>query len=178
MIILALGSNLSSSFGNRFKNIDKAIEYLKNYDIELIKKSSFYETLSYPNKNDPKFINIVIEISTKLTVKELASKIIIVENKLERKISSKILLTGVGSYLPENKCSNEDLSKYVDTSDEWIFKRSGIKFRHFISNKQTTSDMAVNASIKAIKVSMIKKEDISETDNRSAIQKLIDKFSN
>ena len=76
------------------------------------------------------------------------------------KISSKILLTGVGSYLPENKCSNEDLSKYVDTSDEWISKRSGIKFRHFISDKQTTSDMAVNASIKAIKVSMIKKEDI------------------
>ena len=66
----------------------------------------------------------------------------------------------MGSYLPENKCSNEDLSKYVDTSDEWISKRSGIKFRHFISNKQTTSDMAVNASIKAIKVSMIKKEDI------------------
>ena len=76
------------------------------------------------------------------------------------KISSKILLTGVGSYLPENKCSNDDLSKYVDTSDEWISKRSGIKFRHFISDNQTTSDMAVNASIKAIKTSMIKKEDI------------------
>ena len=44
-----------------------------------------------------------------------------------------ILLTGVGSYLPKNKTSNNDLAKSIDTSDEWITKRTGIKFRHFVS---------------------------------------------
>ena len=85
MIILALGSNLTSNFGNRFENIDKAVEYLKDYNIKVIKKSSFYETESFPNKNDPKFINIVIEVSTQLDLEDLASKIMIVENKLGRK---------------------------------------------------------------------------------------------
>ena len=85
MIILALGSNLPSNFGNRFENIDKAIELLKNYNIKIIKKSSFYETESYPNKNDPKFINIVIEISSNLNPEDLASILMLVENKLGRK---------------------------------------------------------------------------------------------
>ena len=54
MILLGLGSNLSSRYGNRFENIDLAISYLESYKIKLIKKSSFYETLSYPNKENPK----------------------------------------------------------------------------------------------------------------------------
>lgn len=69
-------------------------------------------------------------------------------------------MTGVGSYLPKKKYSNEDLSKFVNTSDEWITKRSGIKFRHFVSDDETTSDMAVNAALNAITNSQIKKEDI------------------
>ncbi len=85
MIILSLGSNLSSSFGDRFANIDIAISYLENYKVKLIKKSSYYETPSYPNKNNPKFINIVIKIETELSPKDLASKLIIIEEKLERK---------------------------------------------------------------------------------------------
>ncbi len=67
-------------------------------------------------------------------------------------------MTGVGSYLPKNKYSNEDLTKFIDTSDEWITKRSGIKFRHFVSKNETTSDMAVNAAFNAIKNAHIKKE--------------------
>ncbi|MDC1023305.1 3-oxoacyl-ACP synthase, partial [Alphaproteobacteria bacterium] len=58
-------------------------------------------------------------------------------------ISNTILLTSVGSYLPENIYSNNDLSKFVNTSDEWIYKRSGIKNRHFVSKGETTSDLAV-----------------------------------
>ena len=50
-------------------------------------------------------------------------------------MSDVILMTGVGSYLPKNKFSNEDLSQFIDTSDEWITKRSGIKSRHFVSKK-------------------------------------------
>ena len=64
MIILGLGSNLHSSFGNRFENISLAISYLKSYKIKVIKESSYYETPSYPDNKNPKFINIVIEIST------------------------------------------------------------------------------------------------------------------
>ena len=67
-------------------------------------------------------------------------------------------MTGVGAYLPKNKYSNEDLTKFIDTSDEWITKRSGIKFRHFVSKNETTSDMAVNAASNAIINAQIKKE--------------------
>ena len=89
MILLSLGSNLSSSFGNRFKNLELAISHLKSHKIELITKSSFYETPSYPNNNDPKFINMIINISTKLTPEKLASSIIYTEEKLERKRNTK-----------------------------------------------------------------------------------------
>jgi len=89
MILLSLGSNLSSSFGNRFKNLELAISYLQSQKIELITKSSFYETPSYPNNNNPKFINMIINITTKLTPQKLASAIINTEEKLERKRNKK-----------------------------------------------------------------------------------------
>ena len=85
MIILGLGSNLHSSFGNRFENISLAISYLKSYKIKVIKESSYYETPSYPDNKNPKFINIVIEISTNLSPVDLASILVSVEEKLERK---------------------------------------------------------------------------------------------
>ena len=69
-------------------------------------------------------------------------------------------MTGFGSYLPKNKYSNQDLSKFIETSDEWVTKRSGIKFRHFVSKNETTSDMAVNAALKAVKNARIQKEDV------------------
>ena len=69
-------------------------------------------------------------------------------------------MTGVGSYLPKNKISNQDLTKFIETSDEWISKRSGIKYRHFVSKNETTSDMAVNAGLNALKHSEINKENI------------------
>ena len=89
MILLALGSNLPSRFGSRFENIDLAISHLESYKIKLIKKSSFYETPSYPNKSNPNFINIVIEVSTDLSPVDLASVLIFVEEKLERKRKKK-----------------------------------------------------------------------------------------
>ena len=85
MIILGLGSNLHSSFGDRFKNIELAISYLKPYKIKVLNISSFYETPSYPNNKNPKFINIVVEISTNFSPAELASKLLLVEEELERK---------------------------------------------------------------------------------------------
>ena len=89
MYLLGLGSNLSSSFGDRFKNIDLAILYLELYKIKIIRKSGFYETPSYPDIKNPKFINIVVEISTYLSPENLVSVLIFIEEKLERKIMKK-----------------------------------------------------------------------------------------
>ena len=89
MIFLALGSNLSSSFGDKFENINLATSYLEGYGIQIIKKSNFYETYSYPNKENPKFINIVISIKTQLPPVDLMSILLFVEEKLERKRNKK-----------------------------------------------------------------------------------------
>ena len=76
-------------------------------------------------------------------------------------ISDKVLLTSSGSYLPNNIYSNDELSKFIDTSDEWISKRSGIKNRHFVSKNETTSDLALHAALKAIENSTLDKDDIN-----------------
>ena len=89
MIILALGSNLKSTFGDRIKTIEAAIIFLESYGIKLIKKSSFYETPAYPNKEDPNFINIVIEVESKLSPEDLASILLFIEKKLGRKRAKK-----------------------------------------------------------------------------------------
>ena len=89
MIFLALGSNLSSSFGDRFANINLAISYLESYEIQIIKKSNFYETYSYPNKTNPKFINIVVAVKTHLSPVDLMSVLLFIEEKLQRKRNEK-----------------------------------------------------------------------------------------
>ena len=89
MILLGLGSNLSSSFGDRFKNIDLAVLALEKYGLQLKRKSSYYESPSYPNKENPKFINIVVEAETYLPPEDLASVLITIEESLERKRNEK-----------------------------------------------------------------------------------------
>tara|TARA_B100001123_G_C15298900_1_gene1020309 strand:+ start:450 stop:962 length:513 start_codon:yes stop_codon:yes gene_type:complete len=84
MIVVALGSNLSSKFGNRFTNIDLAISLFEKKSIKVSKKSSYYETPSYPNKNEPKFINVVISISSELNLNALIDAIIDIEKKFGR----------------------------------------------------------------------------------------------
>ncbi len=73
-------------------------------------------------------------------------------------IRSEIL--GTGSYLPEKVVTNKDWEKMVDTSDEWITTRTGIKERHFAAENEATSDLVVEASKKAIEDAKINKEDI------------------
>ena len=85
MILLGLGSNLSSSFGDRFENIDLAVSALNGYGIQVKKKSCYYESLSYPNKKNPQFINIVVSVETHLPPEDLASVLIYIEETLERK---------------------------------------------------------------------------------------------
>jgi len=59
-------------------------------------------------------------------------------------------VTGVGSFLPETIVTNEELSKTVDTSDEWIVERTGIRQRHRAADDQPTSDLAVEAAKRAL----------------------------
>ena len=71
---------------------------------------------------------------------------------------SKII--GVGSYLPKNVLTNKDLEEFLDTTDEWITSRTGIKQRHIVSKNEDTSDLALEASLMAIRDSGIDKDDI------------------
>jgi 3-oxoacyl-[acyl-carrier-protein] synthase-3 len=73
-------------------------------------------------------------------------------------IRSQIIATG--SYLPKKIVSNEDLSKIVETSDEWITERTGIKNRHIAKDDQLTSDLALEASNQALKNAQLKAQDI------------------
>ena len=85
MIFLSLGSNLSSKFGDRFDNLLETISHIQKIGIIINKKSSFYETPSYPNKNNPKFINIMISVNSSFSPIELISNLIDIEKKLGRK---------------------------------------------------------------------------------------------
>lgn len=69
-------------------------------------------------------------------------------------------LIATGSYLPEKILTNADLEKMVDTSDEWITQRSGIKSRHIAGADESTADMAVKAAERALKVSGLSPQDI------------------
>ncbi len=74
-------------------------------------------------------------------------------------------IIGTGSYLPTEQVDNFQLANRmeklgVETSDEWIFSRSGIKSRHFASPGQLTSDLAVNAALAAIEMAKIQARDI------------------
>jgi len=70
------------------------------------------------------------------------------------------IIKGTGSYLPEKILTNQDLEKMVDTSDEWIVQRSGIKQRHIAADNQTTGDMAIMAARRALEASGLKPGDI------------------
>jgi len=89
MIILSLGSNMSSKYGDRFDNLKLAISFFKSYEILVEKTSCFYETFSYPDKSNPKFINIIVLVKTKLSPEKLMSVLIKIEEKLGRKRNKK-----------------------------------------------------------------------------------------
>tara|TARA_B100000029_G_scaffold457736_1_gene486699 strand:+ start:3660 stop:4172 length:513 start_codon:yes stop_codon:yes gene_type:complete len=89
MILLGIGSNLNSIYGDRFKNIDLSISALNGYGIQVKKSSSYYESPSYPDKTKPKFINVVVEVETHLPPVDLASVLLFIEESLGRKREKK-----------------------------------------------------------------------------------------
>ncbi len=70
------------------------------------------------------------------------------------------IVIGCGSYLPERVVTNAELARRVDTSDEWIRKRTGIRERRIASDDQKTSDLAINAAQEALKAAGIGANDI------------------
>ena len=70
------------------------------------------------------------------------------------------VIIGTGSYLPSRILSNKELSKMVDTNDEWIISRTGIKQRHIVAEGEFTSDLASNAAKRAIEAAKISPSDI------------------
>ncbi len=75
------------------------------------------------------------------------------------KVTRSVVL-GCGAYLPGKILTNFDLAKMVDTSDEWITERTGIKVRHIAREEETTSDLAFEAAQRAIKHAKIAVNDI------------------
>lgn len=74
--------------------------------------------------------------------------------------SYRTVVQSVGMYVPKNVVTNDDLSKIMNTSDEWIQTRSGIKQRHYAARGESTSDMAVEACKDAIERAGLKATDI------------------
>ena len=70
-------------------------------------------------------------------------------------------IAGTGSYLPANAVSNDELARRVDTSDEWIASRTGIRNRHIAAEGETTCDLAYHASVRALEAAGV---DASELD--------------
>lgn len=70
------------------------------------------------------------------------------------------VIRGVGSYLPSNVVTNDELAKRVDTSDAWIQERTGIKQRHVAAEGEYTSDLAIAAGRQALERAGLKGEDI------------------
>ncbi|QTL98215.1 beta-ketoacyl-ACP synthase III [Iocasia frigidifontis] len=71
-------------------------------------------------------------------------------------MARKATITGLGNYIPPKVLTNKDLEKMVDTSDEWITTRTGIKERHIVEDDVSTSDMVYVAAQKALKNSGMK----------------------
>ncbi|MFV0362004.1 MAG: beta-ketoacyl-ACP synthase III [Suipraeoptans sp.] len=69
-------------------------------------------------------------------------------------------IIGIGSYIPKLTVENDEISKFVETSDEWIRERTGIERRHIISEDESTTQMAAAASEEAIKDAELMAEDI------------------
>jgi len=75
-------------------------------------------------------------------------------------LTLKSKITGTGSYVPKKVISNFDLEKTLDTSDEWITERTGIKERRIADKKETNSDLCLEASKKALEAAGLKAKDL------------------
>ena len=155
IVYLALGSNL----GFKVMNIEKAKLLLLTNNIEIMKSSNYYETYSWPNKNFPKYLNIVIKIKTKLNLHNLFTLVKSIEKKLGRKkmrvnypricdidiidyneksISSHVYNHKVTVPHPRMKTRNFVLIPLLEVCKNWIHPKSRENIRELISKSNFT----------------------------------------
>ena len=151
MIFLGIGSNLDSKFGDRYNNIRRTLKLIQEEKIVLKKISKFYETPSYPNKKNPKFINIVIEIEYNLDPEMLLKKIFLIEKKMERKRNTKneprtcdidiidfkgLIKNQKNVVLPHPKMHKRNfvLFPLKEINPQWIHPKLNKKIDFFINN--------------------------------------------
>ncbi len=75
-------------------------------------------------------------------------------------VAMRSVIKGTGSALPRTRVSNADLAQRVDTTDEWIVERTGIRFRHIAEDDETTSSLAIEAGQKAMEAAGLSGSDI------------------
>ena len=154
IVFLGIGSNL----GNRFKNIELTKIALLNNKIKILKSSNFYESLSWPNEKNPKFLNIVLKVETILDSLNLLSLCKKIEKTLGRKKSEKnspricdidILdydtknqKNGINLPHPRMHQRNFVLLPLFEINKEWVHPKSKDHIKTLIlklSNKDITS---------------------------------------
>ena len=151
MIFLGIGSNLNSSYGDRFQNIRKTLSLILLKKIKINKVSSFYESPSYPDSSKPSFINIVINIDYKNGPKDLLNEISIIEKSLGRvrKIKNEprtcdidiidfngIVIEDESLVLPHPKADKRNFVLYPlkEIKDNWIHPINNKKINDLIDN--------------------------------------------
>ena len=155
IVYLALGSNL----GSKVMNIEKAKLLLLKNNVQIIQSSNYYETYSWPNKNFPKYLNIIIKTQTKLNLQSLFTLIKSIEKKLGRKkmrvnypricdidiidyneksISSHVYNHKVTVPHPRMKTRNFVLIPLLDVCKNWIHPESGENISELISKSNFT----------------------------------------
>ncbi|BFG31458.1 hypothetical protein CerSpe_177320 [Prunus speciosa] len=82
------------------------------------------------------------------------------ESRAPRLVSKGCKLIGCGSAVPSLKISNDDLAKVVDTNDEWISVRTGIRNRRILSGKESLTTLAVEAALKALEMAQVDVDDV------------------
>lgn len=70
------------------------------------------------------------------------------------------IIAGTGSYVPEKRLTNDELSKLVDTNDEWIIQRTGIKERRIVASTESTATLASHAATNALKAAGMEPKDL------------------
>ncbi|MDA9604687.1 2-amino-4-hydroxy-6-hydroxymethyldihydropteridine diphosphokinase [Candidatus Pelagibacter sp.] len=156
---IAIGSNL----GNRVINIEKAKSELQNNEIKIIKCSSNFESVSWPDPSNPKYINIVIKIKSDLSPLNLLKKCNLIEQKLGRKryiknaprtcdidiidYKQKILNLGNGNLiLPHPKMNNRSfvLLPLFEINKSWKCPISKRKIAQLINSLPTKDLKSIN----------------------------------
>ena len=157
IIYLSLGSNL----GNRKRNIEKTKFELHSKGINIIKSSNYYETLSWPNINNPKFYNIILKVSSNLKILELLKICKQIETSLGRKkapknsprtcdidiidYNQKIIVNGINVPHPRMHLRNFVLIPLFEIEKNWRYPNSKQYIRNLIFSLS-------NSDIRSIKL--------------------------